>query len=196
MLEYHTSIKLGPGSVEKTPKSHTSHEHPTGPGHAWQRTFRRVALSWFGCGLSPVAPGTVGSLGAIPLAAVIHWGFGAPTLMVLAMVVFFAGWAISAAHLAEEPGEDPQWIVIDEVAGQWLALAAVPLHPAGYLLAFALFRLFDSGECRPCTAKNRSYTFGAGDTAVTVTVKVDGSETFGDPFDKARLWKFKCPSAL
>ena len=61
---------------------------------------------------------------------------------------------------------------------------------------FALFRLFDSGECRPCTAKNRTYTFGTGDYAVTINVKVDGSETFGDPFDKAKLWKFKCPSAL
>ena len=88
------------------------------------------------------------------------------------------------------PGMDVASLVVTPRDGG----APLVLKPANG--PFALFRLFDSGECRPCTAKNRSYTFGAGDTAVTVTVKVDGSETFGDPFDKARLWKFKCPSAL
>ncbi len=62
--------------------------------------------------------------------------------------------------------------------------------------AFALFRLFDSGDCRPCTTKNRVYTFGSGAYAVTLNVRVEGAETFGDPFDKAKLWNFKCPSAL
>jgi phosphatidylglycerophosphatase A len=114
------------------------------PERGWEKTFRRAALSWFGCGLSPRAPGTLGSLGAIPLGAVLHWGFGPSALIIGAIVIFFVGWGIAAAHLRDEPDvQDPQWIVIDEVAGQWLVLAAVPLHPLGYLFAFALFRFFD-----------------------------------------------------
>ena len=88
------------------------------------------------------------------------------------------------------PGMDVASLVITPRDGA----PPLTLRPANG--AFALFRLFDSGECRPCTVKNRVFTFGSGATAVTVNVKVDGAETFGDPFDKANHWNFKCPSAL
>ncbi|TAL03896.1 MAG: phosphatidylglycerophosphatase A [Rhodospirillaceae bacterium] len=115
-----------------------------------------MVLSWFGCGLSPVAPGTVGSLGALPLGALIHWSFGSQALAVSAVVLFLVGWAITAAHLDEDStGKDPQWIVIDEVAGQWLTLAAVPLHPLDCLLAFVLFRLFDIAKPWPVSWADR-----------------------------------------
>jgi phosphatidylglycerophosphatase A len=114
------------------------------PATGWDFRIRHMVLSWFGCGLSPKAPGTVASLGAIPLGAAIHWAFGPVSLVVCALVLFFAGWGVTAAHLnGQSHDADPQWIVIDEVVGQWLALAAVPFTPAGYALAFVLFRLFD-----------------------------------------------------
>jgi phosphatidylglycerophosphatase A len=52
---------------------------------------------------------------------------------------------IPAASIVErESGrEDPGHVVIDEVAGQWIALAACPLESRHVVLAFALFRLFD-----------------------------------------------------
>jgi len=137
MLEGH-SVKILTIMSSSDPDFYPQPERP------WARTTRRMVLSWFGCGLAPVAPGTMGSLGAIPLAAAIHWSFGPATLAVCAIILFFAGWGITAAHLhGVGDGEDPQWIVVDEVAGQWLALAAVPLHPLSYPLAFGLFRIFD-----------------------------------------------------
>ena len=134
---------------------------PTPPEQPWAGTVRRMVLSWFGCGLSPVAPGTVGSLGALPLGAAIHWSFGPQALAVSAIIIFFVGWGVAAAHLGGEQGrgephvEDPQWIVIDEVAGQWLALAAVPLHPLDCLLAFVLFRVFDIAKPWPVSWADR-----------------------------------------
>ena len=124
------------------------------PPPAWHRgtpaTLRHMILSWFGCGLSPRAPGTVGSLGALPLGAALQWSFGPAVLVYAAMALFFAGWWIAAVHLRDGfDGEDPQWIVVDEVVGQWIAMAALPLHPLTLILAFALFRLFDIAKPWP-----------------------------------------------
>ncbi len=105
-------------------------------------------------------------------------------------VDFAAAGSAGALEWIPGPGMDVASLVITPRDGG----PPLTLKPANG--AFALFRLLDSGQCRPCTAKNRTYTFGSGDYAVTLNVKVDGAETFGDPFDKARLWKFKCPSAL
>ena len=91
------------------------------------RWARRVA-TWFGCGSAPVAPGTVGSLGAIPL----HLALSA-----------LGTW--SANRLAHELGEeDPQSIVIDEVVGTLIALN-LARHGglSGQVIAFAAFRVLD-----------------------------------------------------
>jgi phosphatidylglycerophosphatase A len=103
-----------------------------------------MVLSWFGCGMSPKAPGTVASIGAMPLGGLIHWGFGTDTLVVCALILFFIGWGVGVTHF-RNAGEikDPQWVVVDEVVGQWLALSVVPFSFGGFALAFVLFRLFD-----------------------------------------------------
>ena len=102
--------------------------------------------TWFGCGRSPVAPGTVGSAAAIAMAIAIERltslppiGFGVLALLLLAPAIWAAGVSARAAKL-----EDPQFVVVDEVIGQWIALAgASALNWKSYLAAFALFRLFD-----------------------------------------------------
>jgi phosphatidylglycerophosphatase A len=104
------------------------------------RTLARATASGFGVGRFPVAPGTAGSLLGVLLGALLlHWAPGA--LPVAAMLIAGLGiWAIAACDAAGDPG----WVVIDEVAGQLVAM--LPLHRAawpGLLLAFALFRLFD-----------------------------------------------------
>jgi phosphatidylglycerophosphatase A len=105
-----------------------------------------LLATWFGCGYSPVAPGTAGSAAAILLAILFHHYAGLPTwaFAVLAALLFApAVW--SAGVTANLVGDkDPSIVVIDEVIGQWITLAAAPrLNWKSYLLAFLLFRLFD-----------------------------------------------------
>jgi phosphatidylglycerophosphatase A len=101
-----------------------------------------VLATWFGCGLSPIAPGTVGSLAAVAIAYLLPWP--APTFAIAAAAITPLGiWAagVTASQLHRE---DPGSVVIDEVAGQWLTLAgATALNWKSLLIGFALFRLFD-----------------------------------------------------
>lgn len=102
--------------------------------------------TWFGCGYSPKAPGTAGSLAALLIGIILHeyGGFGPWQFLILAALTLLpAVWA--AGVTAVDSGrKDPQFVVIDEVIGLWIALAgAVSYNWKSYLGAFALFRLFD-----------------------------------------------------
>lgn len=111
------------------------------------------AINTFGfTGLLRPAPGTWGSLVAVLLGwAIEHW-LGFIPLVVAFVVVTVVGFATVGAELKDRPGEDPSEIVIDEVAGQWLALLFpamgfwmrdVPMVWPGAVAALLLFRLFD-----------------------------------------------------
>lgn len=120
------------------------------------------AATFFGAGLSPLAPGTVGSVAALPAA----WGLlmlGGPWLLAGAAVIAFAvgTWA-SEAVVRRTGTDDPGLIVIDEVAGQWLTLVAVPLDPLWFGAGFVLFRLFDIVKPWPASWADRSVKGGFG----------------------------------
>ena len=101
-------------------------------------------LTWFGAGFSYHAPGTIGSLNALPMAAGIAYFAGGRALWLAAIVPFVLGMIYTPRYLRTAPDSaDPQWIVIDEVVGLWITLAVVPLNIIWYLLGFGLFRLFD-----------------------------------------------------
>lgn len=103
-----------------------------------------LLATWFGAGRSPVAPGTTGSLAALPFAYAIHLGIGSGALMIASLCALVLGVWVSNIHIrTHATGKDPKEIVIDEVAGQWLVLAFMPPTLAGYALGFVLFRLFD-----------------------------------------------------
>ena len=108
-----------------------------------------AAGTFFGTGLIKPGPGTWGSLAATALwylaARAVH-----PTTTNLAIATGVAAAAATLIGIAagsiierESGSEDPGFVVIDEVAGQWIALAACPVEIRHALLAFALFRLFD-----------------------------------------------------
>ena len=107
----------------------------------------RVLATWFGCGYSPVAPGTVGTLGALPLVYYLHTLGIAPYWLATVLVTALGVWA--SGRVAAELGvEDPQAVVIDEVAGVLIAVGLASgwafrggLVSAG--LAVLLFRFFD-----------------------------------------------------
>ncbi len=115
-----------------------------------------------GAGLLPGAPGTWGSLVALPLA----WGaamVGGPLgAVALGLALFAAGVWASSAVLAQGGDDDPGYIVIDEIAAQILVLAAAPLALAPYLAGFALFRLFDVTKPWPVGWADRAVKGGFG----------------------------------
>jgi phosphatidylglycerophosphatase A len=102
-----------------------------------------IIATWFGCGMVPKAPGTMGSLGAIPLyllaARAGREGVGVAALAVTAIGI----WAASA--VARDLGKkDPQIVVVDEVAG--VLITMLPMADVSWratLIGFVLFRLFD-----------------------------------------------------
>lgn len=108
--------------------------------------FRRAAwviATWFGCGLVPMAPGTVGALGAIPLYWLVIRG-GRPGVGAAAVVVTLAGiWA--ASIVARQLGrKDPQVVVVDEVAGMLVTMLPVPqLSWRAVAVGFVVFRVLD-----------------------------------------------------
>jgi phosphatidylglycerophosphatase A len=105
-----------------------------------------LLATWFGCGYSPVAPGTVGSAGAVAAAIlVVNVGGWPPWTLGLLALVLLAPSIVAASATARHYGrKDPQQVVIDEVLGQWITLAALSSWSwTGVGMAFALFRLFD-----------------------------------------------------
>lgn len=105
-----------------------------------------LIATWFGCGRSPAAPGTVGSAAALVIAIVLHRYAGLSGWHYLALAALLAYPAVWSASVAARVSkvEDPGFVVVDEVLGQWIALAgAVRFTPVSCLAAFVLFRLFD-----------------------------------------------------
>jgi phosphatidylglycerophosphatase A len=110
----------------------------------------RVAVAWtlgtwFGCGRVPVAPGTAGTLGAVPLYMVAVRAGGALGVGISALVVTAAGvWASSV--VARELGQkDPHIVVVDEVAGFLVTMMPLPtLSWRAVVAGFLLFRLLDT----------------------------------------------------
>jgi phosphatidylglycerophosphatase A len=109
-------------------------------------TLQRLIASGFGCGFAPVAPGTVAS--AVTLLPGGLLLLVSPALLPLAAVlVTLAGlWAIRAAHVDGDPG----WVVVDEVAGQLLALYGLAhVSILGMLSALLIFRVLDVAKPGP-----------------------------------------------
>lgn len=103
----------------------------------------------FGSGYLPKAPGTWGSLLAALLAWPLAGAGGAPALIVAAILATVAGlWAVRI--YVDRTGEsDPGPVVVDEFAGQWIALAVCPLDPVWWLAGFLVFRVIDIAKPFP-----------------------------------------------
>lgn len=99
--------------------------------------------TWFKVGLWPKMPGTWGSLMAIPAAAVLYILFGLKGLAIATCIAFILGIISSYFVLHTTLDSDPSFIVIDEVAGQWLVLWAAGNDIRFWILGFLLFRIFD-----------------------------------------------------
>lgn len=138
----------------------TAQLHPRAP---WWLTG---IVTWFGSGLVPRAPGTAGSLAALPFAAGLSWLAGPAatpaTLASAALIVFLIGWATSEMYVRRVRQKDPGQVVIDEVAGVLLTLAVAPLDPLAYGLGFLWFRVFDIFKPWPISWADRRLGGGLG----------------------------------
>ena len=116
----------------------------------------------FGSGLSPRAPGTIGSL-----AAVLPWwlwlrhldwpGYLAVLVAGTGLGIWASNWVIARTRIA-----DPQLVVWDEFIGLWIALFLAPAGAWWLLAGFALFRLFDIWKPWPVRWADRNVHGGLG----------------------------------
>jgi phosphatidylglycerophosphatase A len=138
-------------------------EKPTKPDLPFERGPWWYIATWFGCGISPVMSGTVGSLGALPFAIIIQHYAGNFMLFVAAVAIFVVGcWASNEYLRHTGRNDDPSEIVVDEVAGQWLLLSFLPFNAHAYFAGFVLFRAFDIVKPWPICVSDRKIKGGFG----------------------------------
>ena len=133
------------------------------------KAVRRVALGTtagfvafgFGSGLSRYAPGTVGTVAAIPFAILLK---SLPTVWFWLLLV---GLFLVGIHLCDVSSRrlgqhDPGGIVWDEMVAYWLTVAFLPLSWPWWLAAFVLFRFFDILKPWPIRQLEKQFSGGLG----------------------------------
>lgn len=113
-------------------------------------SLAKFIASGLGSGLSPISPGTIGSI-----AACIAW-IALPSLnlqqeIAATILLGVVGYAASLFVMRDASAHaDPQWIVIDEWCGMWIALTCCPDRTVSWIaVAFVLFRFFDISKIGP-----------------------------------------------
>ena len=115
-------------------------------------SINTLIVTWFGTGLSPKAPGTVGSLATLPLIYMLYVSGWMMVLLPLTVAILWVGTWQTRIYMQKTGREDPKEVVIDEVAGQCIAIGcvahfylpqSVTNFPLLLLIGFLLFRLFD-----------------------------------------------------
>lgn len=119
-----------------------------------------LITTFFYVGHMRPAPGTWGSLAALPVAWGLHLVGGPALLFAGIVLVFTLGWWSTHLETKGKPDHDPSEIVIDEVAGQWLAFLPVSIGAShagadllslwpGFVFSFLAFRFFDITKLGP-----------------------------------------------
>ena len=132
-------------------------------------TLKKVALTTpsgllafgFGSGLSPFAPGTMGTLVAIPFIFALK-SLGTPGFWIVLLLLFLLGIWLCDQVSRKLGVHDHGGIVWDEMVGYWLSMAFVPLQWQWLLAAFLLFRFFDIVKPWPIRQLDRKVSGGFG----------------------------------
>ncbi len=103
----------------------------------------KVIATFFGVGYFPLAPGTLTSLIVVLLYKFFLHNLSWPVHLLIFFFVFLIGILSSTRMSSKWKIDDPQKIVIDEAAGQYLALFQLSPSWLALVLCFLLFRLFD-----------------------------------------------------
>jgi phosphatidylglycerophosphatase A len=125
-----------------------------------------LIATWFGAGYLSPAPGTWGTLAALPFAWIIIQAVPAVWLIPASVLLFAAGTWGANRFDALTAGHDASEIVVDEVVGIWLTLGIMALHAplswTAWIVAFALFRVFDIVKPFPINLIDRHMGGGFG----------------------------------
>ena len=121
-------------------------------------------LSFFGLGFSPKAPGTVGTLGIVPVLFYLSQ-INVPKIFFIPFIIIVTCFSCYITDVVQKKMElhDPQWIVIDEVLGMmvtWLFSSKSGVVP--FLIMFALFRFFDIVKIWPASYFDKKVHHGSG----------------------------------
>ena len=108
-----------------------------------------VLATWFGLGKLRYAPGSMGSLSALPLAWWLSNSYGSQILISVSVMLFIIGVWASAAYANNIGQPDPGSVIIDEVAGQLFTLCFVTVDLWTLAAGFVLFRFFDIAKPWP-----------------------------------------------
>ena len=113
----------------------------------WQDPIYFIAFG-FGSGLMPIAPGTWGTLAAVPIYLLIA-GMSSSTYLALTAAAFILGVVVCNKVSAELGLHDYPGIVWDEVVGYLLTMFLAPIHVLWMVIGFILFRIFDIWKPQP-----------------------------------------------
>lgn len=142
----------------------TSGAEPTRPSRAslrfvWAHPAHALAFG-FGAGLSGVAPGTVGTIAAVPLYLLLRGLLGSGSYWALTAALFALGvWACGHTARALEAHDDPG-IVWDEIVGYLIAMGFAPTGWEWVMAGFMVFRFFDI--IKPWPIKSVDQRLGGG----------------------------------
>jgi len=115
----------------------------------------------FGSGLSPVAPGTFGTIAAIPIVFFMA-NLSLPVYIALTVLCAIAGIYICGKAATNVGVHDHGAIVWDEIVGYMIAMVAIPVSWHSMLVAFILFRIFDIAKPWPISWLDKHCSDGFG----------------------------------
>lgn len=121
----------------------------------------------FGSGLSPVAPGTVGTLAAVPLFLLVDAALEGTAFPLLWYTLFVLATAVAGVWICEHASRqlqvhDHPGIVWDEFVGYWITMWAMPAGWMWVVIGFVVFRVYDIAKPWPIGALDRKVAGGFG----------------------------------